>query len=386
MIQVTDKHNCCGCSACVQACPKQCITLQEDAEGFLYPKGNTEFCLDCHLCEKVCPCLNRAGAHEPQKVFAAINPNEKVRMQSSSGGVFSMLAEATIKDGGVVFGARFDQNWNVIHDYTESIEELTSFRGSKYVQSVIGNSYIKVKEFLQKERKVLFSGTPCQIAGLKLFLRKEYTNLLTLECVCHSVPSPGIWKNYLCTFLKWHNKNITNITEINFRNKITGWEGYSVSISFNDDTSYICNHEKDRWMRGFISGLYSRPSCSRCPAKANNSRCDIELGDLWGNRFLLPEITDNKGICVVLVHTDRGQRVLEKLNIANIKEYTLAEIASKNPAITQSCNESHKKAKFYSKYLPNKNLFATIDALTQASAVLELKQILYKIIKTLIKI
>jgi coenzyme F420-reducing hydrogenase beta subunit len=197
MIHLTEKTDCCGCNACVQSCPKDCITMQEDNEGFLYPAIDLETCIDCSLCEKVCPEIHQKEVRKPLQVYAAKNRNEEVRLQSSSGGIFTLLAEKIIEEHGVVFGARFDENWAVIHDYTETIEGLASFRGSKYVQSRIGETFSQAKQFLKSGRKVLFSGSPCQIAGLKLFLKKDYENLLTIDFVCHGVPSPKVWRKYI---------------------------------------------------------------------------------------------------------------------------------------------------------------------------------------------
>ena len=223
MINLKNKQDCCGCSACAQRCPKQCISMTEDEEGFLYPQVDTSKCVDCHLCEKVCPVINQDEARTPLKVYAAKNSDDEIRLKSSSGGIFTLLAEQTIKDGGVVFGARYDKGWNVVHGYTETIEGLAAFRGSKYVQSNIKRSFFEVKRFLESGRKVLFSGTPCHVAGLKLFLRKEYDNLLTLEIACHGVPSPKVWHNYL-TELTDLNK-ISIIKSINFRDKKYGRYG-----------------------------------------------------------------------------------------------------------------------------------------------------------------
>ena len=197
MIAIKEKHNCCGCSACVQVCPKQCIRMYADNEGFLYPQVNSTICIDCGLCEKVCPVINQNKPNVPLSVYAAKNINEEVRIKSSSGGIFTLLAEQIISEGGVVFGARFNENWEVVHDYTETIDGLESFRGSKYVQSSISDNFKVAKQFLKEGRKVLFSGTPCQIAGLKKFLQKEYENLLTMEVVCHGVPSPMVWRDYI---------------------------------------------------------------------------------------------------------------------------------------------------------------------------------------------
>lgn len=197
MLQITDKSKCCGCNACVQRCPKQCIVMYKDREGFLYPVIDTAVCIDCGLCEKVCPVLNQNNARKPLQVFAAKNKNEIQRLYSSSGGIFILLAEQTIQNGGVVFGARFDQNWEVEHCYAETIEELQPLMRSKYVQSRIANTYKEVEAFLRHGRRVLFVGTSCQIAGLHKFLRKDYDNLLTVDFICHGVPSPGVWYKYL---------------------------------------------------------------------------------------------------------------------------------------------------------------------------------------------
>lgn len=197
MIRIDRPTDCCGCEACAQRCPKQCIAMHADAEGFLYPRINTAACIDCGLCEQVCPVLRPAAPRTPTAVYAAKNPDERIRMESSSGGVFTLLAERTIRAGGVVFGARFDEAWEVVHDSTETIEGLAAFRGSKYVQSRIGTSFARAEEFLKQGRQVLFTGTPCQIAGLNRFLRRSYDNLLTVDVVCHGVPSPLVWRRYL---------------------------------------------------------------------------------------------------------------------------------------------------------------------------------------------
>lgn len=173
MISILDKKKCCGCSACAQRCPKHCIKMIEDSEGFLYPKVDGDTCIDCGLCERVCPIQNPGEDRVPLAVYAAKSPNEVIRRQSSSGGIFTILAEQIIDEGGVVFGAAFNDKWEVEHSYVENKEQLVKFRGSKYVQSKIGESYKDAKSFLKEGRRVLFSGTPCQIAALKKYLQKN---------------------------------------------------------------------------------------------------------------------------------------------------------------------------------------------------------------------
>lgn len=198
MIHITDKKKCCGCSACVQRCPKQCISLTEDEEGFLYPYVNEESCVECGLCEKICPILNPQEETFPLQVIAAKNTNTEERLGSSSGGLFLPLAKSIINEGGIVFGADYDSNWEVHHVGVENISGLYALMMSKYLQSRIENTYKEAEKFLKCGRKVMFVGTPCQIAGLHGFLRhKVYPNLLTIDVVCHGAPSPGVWRQYL---------------------------------------------------------------------------------------------------------------------------------------------------------------------------------------------
>jgi coenzyme F420-reducing hydrogenase beta subunit len=210
LMEGIDKQACCGCGACAQKCPTGCIIMQEDTEGFLYPEIDKKSCVGCKVCEEVCPSVHPKEPRTPLRVYAAKNKDEAVRLESSSGGIFTVLAEKIIDRKGVVFGARFNEDWEVIHSYVETKEKLSVFRGSKYVQSRIGESYKQAEEFLKAGRFVLFSGTPCQIAGLKLFLKKEYENLVTVDLICHGVPSPGVWRKYLDEFIEYQY-NIKNV-------------------------------------------------------------------------------------------------------------------------------------------------------------------------------
>lgn len=382
MINITDKYNCCGCAACVQSCPKQCISFDEDEQGFRYPLVNKDICIDCGICEKVCPMLHLSDKHEPIKVFAAKNPNEGIRMKSSSGGIFTMLAVSILDEEGVVFGARFDENWEVMHDYTDTKDGLKAFRGSKYIQSRIGDTYIQAREFLKVGRKVLFSGTPCQILGLKNFLGKEYVNLLTVECVCHSVPSPGIWRKYLQEFLQKQKMNNKNLKSISFRNKKTGWKGYSCFVEYKDGTQYLKNREEDLWMRGFLNGLFNRPSCANCPAKIYTTKADITIGDLWGITQLAPELDDDKGMCVVLCHTINGTNYIDTSKIIAEKEFSLFDVANKNLAITTNANNFQRRQIFYTKLSQQDKVMQIIDRMTKNPLKKRLRQTISDIVRT----
>lgn len=304
---INTNKDCCGCSACVQRCPRECISLRGDKEGFLYPVINENTCIDCGLCEKVCPIVNINEPRHPIKVYAAKHNNEEMRMKSSSGGIFSLLAEQIIDEGGVVFGARFDEHWEVIHDYTETKEGLTAFRGSKYVQSRLGLTFQQAESFLKKGRKVMFVGTPCQIAGLKLFLGKNYGNLQTVDIVCHGVPSPLIWRIYLDEI----NKNIANqssIKDISFRDKLKGWKKFSLSFTFamNDEeglesSNYISNiHHENPYMRAFLSNLNLRPSCYNCKLRSGRSMSDVTIGDFWNVQKLNSNYDDDLGVSLIM--------------------------------------------------------------------------------------
>ena len=308
MIYIQDKHKCCGCAACVQACPKHCISFNEDEQGFRYPLVDKSHCIDCGLCDKVCPVINQSEAKKTLKVYAAQNPNDEIRLNSSSGGIFSMLAEAIIDEGGVVFGACFDKNWEVEHAYTETKEGLVAFRGSKYLQSRTENTYREARDFLNAGRKVLFSGTSCQIAGLKKFLRKEYENLLTVEILCHSAPSPLVWRKFLEEKI-----GDSKIDYINFRNKSTGWSNYSYSLVIMIAEKNIIIPSDHNYFNGMISNLTTRPSCSCCPAKNGKSDSDILLGDCWGIWDYMPSFDDNKGVSLVKIFSSKGDEFFNKI-------------------------------------------------------------------------
>ena len=342
MIQITDKHNCCGCSSCVQACPKQCIDFKEDEHGFKYPVVNIEKCVNCYLCESVCPCLNQDDFRIPKNTYAVINSNEATRSNSSSGGVFALLSENVIEAGGVVFGAKYDEDWQVKHDYTETKECLRFFQGSKYVQSDIGNTYKMACDFLKANRMVLYSGTPCQIAGLRKYLRKDYRNLIAVEVVCHGVPSPAVWRSYLLQI----NPQKKKITEINLRSKKRGWKHYSYLLKAGKDILVDEYAYESGYLQGFSLNLTLRPSCYSCPAKGLKSGADITLADCWGVETK-PEIpNDDMGISAVLLNTPKGQDFFERINV---KCYDLdyGFIKSYNPSIVSSPQEPYCRKLFW---------------------------------------
>ena len=346
MIQITDKHNCCGCSACASICPKYCITMQADSEGFLYPVVNETDCIDCGLCEKVCHELHPYEDRKPQKVYAALNKDEEVRLKSSSGGIFYLLAEKTIAEGGVVFGARFDEQWQVVIDYAETMDGVRAFMGSKYVQARMDTAYADAKRFLKEGRKVLFSGTPCQIAGLNHYLRKPHDNLLTVDIICHGTPSPKVWSRYLDEVVTAGRKAIH---DVQFRNKRNGWKAFNFTMAYNKDeqsVSLCSHHQQNHYMRAFLRDMILRPSCYQCQAKSGRSYSDITIADFWGINTVMPEMDDDKGTGLVLLNTDKGQAALD-WSKTNHKETTADIAIGHNPAYFRSVAAHPKRADFF---------------------------------------
>jgi coenzyme F420-reducing hydrogenase beta subunit len=349
--------------------------MQSDAEGFLYPEINIEQCIHCGLCKKICPVINQGQERKPLHVYAAKNKNEEIRRKSSSGGIFTLLAEQIIRNGGVVFGARFNDAWEVIHDYTETIEGLAAFRGSKYVQSSIGNTYRQAKEFLEEGRDVLFSGTPCQIAGLKAFLQRDYEKLLTVDLVCHGVPSPAVWGKYLDEIVKkpstpHHHARIA-IAAINFRDKTYGWKVFSLSLQFINENKKIVSLieplDKNIFMKGFLNDLYLRPSCHQCPSKSLKSGSDITLGDYWGIKNILPEFDDDKGTSLVIINTHQGKNVFSTLKVATV-ETSYTDALSGNSLLVNSISCPRRRKKFM-KHLAKKPIIQLINDVTNFNVI-----------------
>ena len=391
MINITDKKDCCGCSACVQRCPKRCITLEEDNEGFLYPKADASLCIDCGLCEKVCPWLNRPEPLRPQEVLAVKNRDEEERLASSSGGVFIALAKKTLEKGGVVFGAVFDENWEVRHVYAETLEGVRLMMGSKYVQSCIGDSYRDAERFLKEGREVLFTGTPCQVTGLHNYLRKDYPNLLSVDFLCHGVPSPGVWRRYLDetfnvrsarraaagknTVLSSSLKSLPVITGIEFRDKkLHGWKKFSFvvrgSASKADKNSVLLSdiHYDNPFMKGFLRNLYLRPSCYQCKCKNGVSRSDLTIADFWGVDKLMPDFDDDKGVGLVLVNTERGNSILKQLDM-DIRQSIFEDVCGLNNGFRENTRMHPKRNDFFGDLNLNKNIVESIKhCLTESFA------------------
>lgn len=319
IIHLASTDQCTGCAACFSVCPTNSITMKLDREGFLQPYIDTDTCISCHKCEKTCPIISPVDIPTDfeTQAFAAINKDEVVRMRSSSGGMFHALAKWTIEQGGVVFGARFDENWDLVHDYTETLEGIEPFMRSKYVQSRIGETYKQAREFLKAGRKVLFTGTPCQIGGLHAFLGKDYDNLISVDIICHGVPSPGVWRKYLRDKVRGDT-----VKDINFRDKFDGWKDFQcVTITTTGATTTRERQRENIYMRGFLDNIYLRKSCYNCQYKQKHRKSDFTLADAWGIQNYAQELNDNKGTSVIFIHSKKG---------INIQKYLESDIRYKS--------------------------------------------------------
>ena len=381
MIDIFDKSECSGCGACVQRCPKKCIHFVSDSEGFWYPSVNKSECVDCGLCSKACHELHPYSERKPLKVFATYTENEEVRINSSSGGIFTVLTEKVLGLGGVVFGASFDHTWNVIIKSVENKEGLSDLRGSKYIQSSTEETYREAERKLKQGQMVLYSGTPCQIAGLYHYLNKEYPNLLTADFSCHGVPSPLVWSEYLNEIIECPKgiagKNMVStslkvkpvITGISFRDKSTGWKKYGFVIrgksadkadknlvlpSDNSQEQILLHetHDKNIFMRAFLSDMISRPSCYACKATHGRSMSDFTLADYWRINQILPDMDDDKGTSLLLVNTEKALKFMTGLDII-IEETSYEDAYSRNKGLRHSIKPHPNRRRFFNQYSKN---------------------------------
>lgn len=346
MPRLASKEYCTGCTACASACPKACIAMTEDKNGFLYPIINADACIACGLCEKACPVMTplKTGENEP-KAYAANSTDEKMRLVSSSGGVFTEIAKAILAHGGAVFGAAYGERYEVVHIRVETEEDLAKLRGAKYAQSDLRGVFADVKDCLKQGRKVLFSGTPCQVGGLKAYLGEDNGNLLTVDFVCHSVPSPMAWHEYVKYRAEQDNGGELPAS-INLRSKVTGWSRFQYSNLFvyaNDD-NHIAKSDESLYMKLFVGGYISRESCASCKFKGYNRVSDLTIGDFWGIWDIIPEMDDNKGTSVVFVQSKRGGEFLTQItqNII-LRPVTLEEATRHNQAMLKCARPNEKR-------------------------------------------
>lgn len=361
MIEIADKRDCCGCGACEQICPKKCIKLKEDSEGFWYPETDAEECISCNMCDLACPiAIKHGGDIMAESEWGGVQPaayggwhkNDDVRFDSSSGAAFTLVAEYVISEGGIVYGCMMNNNMEAVHVGIECMDELYRLRGSKYVQSKINTAYQEIKTHLQKGRKVLFVGTPCQAAGLYSFLGQSICeNLYIIDFICHGVPSPKLFRTYINELERKYAKKVV---AYKFRNKDHGWNQSGLQLGsrtcFHDDT-YIRKYPAlmDHYMNAFLDDVCLRPSCYACNFKnITKNYTDFTIADFWGVNKVSKNLNDGKGTSLVLVHNDHAMELWNKVSDNfYCEQVDIKQAVRRNQSLIRSARMNPNRKRFY---------------------------------------
>lgn len=379
-----EKYECSGCSACVNICPVNAICMESDSEGFLYPHIDDKSCVNCHLCNKVCSALNREKCIGNEcDAFAAYTKNQYTHINSSSGGIFAEIAQLIIENRGVVFGAAFSEGYTVRHIMVDSVDNLKLLQGSKYLQSDMRDTYAQVKKMLDTERWVLFTGTPCQVEGLRNFLKRDYNQLITQDIVCHGVPSPLVWKKYI----EWKEANAhSTVSSVNFREKNFGWKKFSLCVALSNGTEYRRKFNEDLFMKGFLSNIYLRPSCYQCRFRSVHRISDFTLADFWGIQHVCPEMEHPDGTSLIWLNSDKAKAIWGEVKEKLIyKKVDLNEAIRYNTAAVSSIQLPMVRTRFFELFQSKPIDVAISAVLPKENAFKKLARKMKKLLKTYLK-
>lgn len=344
MTKLAAKNFCVGCGACAAACPLDCITMKEDVEGFLYPEIDTGRCIACGTCENACPVNREWKPNGPLATYAAKSLQEETRSSSSSGGIFTLLSREIFASGGVVFGVALNDKLEAVHRMADGEGLLTPLRGSKYLQSQMGTVYNQIDMLLRQDKPVFFTGTPCQVAGLKSFLGRDEEKLLCADIVCHGVPSQKAWRRYVAELEKEYGAKLKTVL---FRDKTESWRSYRVTACFENGKVRSVGSGQDPFLRGYLANLYLRPSCHNCQ---KDSAADITLGDCWGAEALSPELHDDKGTSLVIIRTEKGAKAFAAIGeFMDRREIAYSDAVAYNPSISTPAKENFKRSAFFAR-------------------------------------
>ena len=375
-IELLHDSMCSGCQACANACMMGAIDMEEDCQGFRYPVINHDKCMECGACDRSCPALKSAELSgvdygDNPSTYALMCNNSLLRDKSSSGGAFSLLSEKILSLGGYVYGAAFDDNWEVCHRKIDNLQDLKQLQGSKYVQSRIGLVYQEIKKYLSAGKYVLFSGTPCQCEGLASYLGRKYDRLYMLDLICHGVPSPLVWRRYVQ--YRQSQKKGAVITSISFRNKNLSWERYLLEFAFANSSKYREDLHTDVYMRGFLADLYLRKSCYNCLYRKKLRVSDITLADFWGIQNVMPEMYDGKGTSLLIVQSSKGQELLKDID-AKMSPVDFCTAVKYNPSYFQSPKQNDKREEFFSRLTRNEDIESLIKFYTRQSLKMRIRK------------
>lgn len=384
-MQKLNKEACTGCGACYNICPMEAITIKEDEYGFYKPVIDEHKCTNCGLCEKTCPLDNYDSKNNPPKAFSLINKDENIRLKSASGGAFSAFAKYILEQNGVVYGVIYDENMQVIHSRATTFQEVEKMYSSKYVQSNTRDTFKQAKKDLEDGKYVLFSGTPCQIAGLKSYLRKTYDNLITVDLICHGVPSTTIFEKYKKEFMQ--NKPNEKLININFRSKIKGWTPKLNTNITTNNNQYFIKASKDPFSKSFLCNIAINASCLNCQFNRIPRIADITIGDFWGVDDYDKTLNDKKGLSIILVNSKKGQDFLKLAdNHIKIIEVPLEVAIKGNPNIHSSSKAHKSRAEFLEELcVQNKPLKYCVKKYIKTPVHITLYRLLPKFVKDFIK-
>lgn len=310
VINSVNKTDCSGCGACTCVCPAKCLSMKSDSEGFYYPYMDNENCINCGKCLSVCSVKSKPKTTDcSRRVFVVQHKDNRIRRESTSGGAFTAIAEYIIKNGGIVFGAGMDENFRVCHMPAYDIEQLALFRNSKYSQSDLGDTFLKIKNYLNEGKKILFSGTPCQVAGLKKFLPDSDENLITVDVVCRGIPSPLIFEKYI----EYQKKRFGEFDKVLFRDKYSGYTHTAMSLYRDNVCLYHNGLEYDPMLKLFYRGMICRPVCSNCRFKEMKRCSDFTLWDCFSAAEINKAFDDNGGTTFVMLHSGKAEMIFEKI-------------------------------------------------------------------------
>lgn len=347
MIKIEDARLCCGCTACASICPKSAITMHTDTEGFYYPKINMASCIDCGACNEVCAFSKRNKAHESiVSAFAVIHNSKDVLSESTSGGVFTAVSDLILAAGGSVYGAAFDNGFTVKHFRAVTTDERNKMRGSKYVQSDVRGIFSLVKTDLNDGKKVLFTGTPCQVDALRSYLHKDYDNLFCCDLVCHGTPSPLVWRAYIDLLSQ---KMKSELIEYKFRPKRWGWHNHNVISTFSSGKELHSNGWSNLFKNMYYGAILMRPSCHNCPYTNLNRVGDLTIADCRGVESVLPDINSFNGVSLVLINTEKGKWLFAEMRNA-VSSYPVDISKFMQPPLNKPCVPSSSRATFWNEF------------------------------------